>query len=79
MGDEQMTLAQAAERFNVPKRTLQYAIKHRTLKAERLGSIWVTTAAEVGNWIAHGPHRPGRPAKDAKRQERHAHGDSDGE
>jgi excisionase family DNA binding protein len=79
MGDEQMTLAQAAERFNVPKRTLFYAVQHGTLRAERIGHFWVTTAAEVGNWIAHGPHRPGRSAKGTKRQERHAHGGSDGD
>jgi hypothetical protein len=73
-----LTLAQVAERFRLPLRSVQYAVQHGTLRAERIGHFWVTTAAEVGNWIAHGPHRPGRPAKGTKRQERHAHDGSDG-
>jgi excisionase family DNA binding protein len=59
---EELTLREAAERFDISGRTLRYAAAQGHLQARRLGNQWVTSVAAVGEWIAHGKHAPGRPS-----------------
>jgi transposase len=71
-------LAEAAALAGVHRRTLIYAIEHGRLEAEQVSGVWITTRSAVEAWQRHAKHKPG-PAKGTKRQERHAHGGSDGD
>jgi excisionase family DNA binding protein len=67
--DEELTMAQAAARFGVPKPTLNYAARQGTLKARKLGSQWVTTGADVGRWMASSAHVPTRAPKHPRQRQ----------
>ena len=60
---DDLSLAQAAKRFKVPKRTLLYAAKQGHLKARMIGRQYVVSPQDVGVWIASGAHVPTRAPK----------------
>jgi excisionase family DNA binding protein len=68
-GDSDLTLGQASERFAVPRSTLSYAARQGHLRARKLGTLWVTTARAVREWLAHGKHVPGPPAARSVRKD----------
>ncbi len=55
----EISLGEAAERFNVSRSTLTYAAQRGHLVARKIGAQWVTTAPDVETWLAHGKHVPG--------------------
>jgi len=50
--DELITLAQAAERYGFRQHFLRSLARKGRLKARKLGSIWVTTIADVEAYLA---------------------------
>ncbi len=49
---ELITLAQAAERYGFRQTFLRALARKGRLKASKLGSMWVTTAADVEAYLA---------------------------
>ena len=50
--DELLTLAQAAERYGFTHVFLRELARKGRLKARKLGSIWVTTIADIEAYLA---------------------------
>lgn len=49
-----MSVAQAAERTGVPRRTINWAINVGQLPATRLGAgAWMIDPADLDDWFAH--------------------------
>jgi hypothetical protein len=68
-GSRTMPLSEAARRYGLNQRTLQYAARRGTLDATLLhGRWWVTTSDAVEAWIKDAPHRPGRAPRQTGRQ-----------
>jgi hypothetical protein len=74
-----MALADLAVERGIPLRRVQKAAAQlRLVGAKLVVGRWFVRESDFDRWLNQGKHTPG-PAKGTKRQERHAHGGSDGD
>jgi len=57
--NEELSLAEAAQRYGYKRRTLSAAAKRGSLVARKIGSMWVVKAIDVVTWINFGNHDGG--------------------